>query len=48
MCSTELTVTLDEEKWVHVSEDGEVVTMMTPLKYRIRPKALRVVVPGPE
>lgn len=31
-----------------VSADGEAVTMETPLRYRIRPAALRLIVPAPE
>jgi diacylglycerol kinase family enzyme len=31
-----------------VAADGEVFVMDTPLEYRIRPKALRVIVPAPE
>jgi diacylglycerol kinase family enzyme len=31
-----------------VSLDGEAVTIATPLRYRIRPKALRIIVPAPE
>ena len=31
---------------VHVATDGEVSLMQTPLHYRIRPAALRVMVPG--
>jgi diacylglycerol kinase family enzyme len=30
---------------IHVANDGEVFTATAPLHYRIRPKALRVVVP---
>ena len=33
---------------LHVATDGEVTTMQTPLQYRIRPRALRVLVPRPE
>ena len=32
---------------LHVSFDGEVAKMKTPLHYRILPRALRVIVPGP-
>ncbi len=35
------------KKKLHVALDGEVRTMVTPLNYRILPKALRVIVPGP-
>ena len=30
---------------IHVATDGEVETMSTPLNYRVRPKALGVIVP---
>ena len=33
---------------LHVATDGEVSVMETPLEYRIRPRALRVIVPAPE
>jgi diacylglycerol kinase family enzyme len=33
---------------LHVAADGEVAVMDTPLEYRIRPRALRVIVPAPE
>ena len=33
---------------LHVATDGEVAVMDTPLEYRIRPRALRVIVPAPE
>jgi diacylglycerol kinase family enzyme len=32
---------------LHVATDGEVTAMETPLEYRIRPRALRVIVPAP-
>ena len=32
---------------LHVATDGEVTIMQTPLEYRIRPRALRVLVPAP-
>jgi diacylglycerol kinase family enzyme len=35
------------KKRLNVATDGEVTTMHTPLKYRIRPNALRVMVPRP-
>ncbi|MFT3746411.1 MAG: diacylglycerol kinase family protein [Pyrinomonadaceae bacterium] len=35
-------------KRMHVAFDGEVSVVKTPLKYQIRPKALRVIVPKPE
>jgi diacylglycerol kinase family enzyme len=50
----ELNVSEVKEIWVHpetprvsVSTDGEVSIMDAPLHYRIRPRALRVVVPAP-
>ena len=33
---------------LHVALDGEVITMATPLQYRILPKALKVIVPAAE
>jgi len=51
----ELNASETEEIWVqpetvrvNVSTDGEVSVMDTPLHYRIRPRALRVVVPAKE
>lgn len=35
-------------KHLHVAFDGEVETMPTPLRYRVRPGALTVMVPGPQ
>ncbi len=35
-------------RWARVSLDGEVVRLETPLHYRARPAALRVIVPGKE
>jgi diacylglycerol kinase family enzyme len=35
-------------KRIHVATDGEVTMMDTPLRYRIRPLDLRVIVPAPE
>jgi diacylglycerol kinase family enzyme len=35
------------KRHVRVATDGEVVVMRTPLEYRIRPRALRVIVPAP-
>lgn len=46
LTSHEITVTM-RRRTVHVSCDGEVVHLRTPLVYRVRPKALRVVVPEP-
>ena len=34
-------------KRLHVSTDGEVSTMTPPLRYRIRPRALAVMLPDP-
>jgi diacylglycerol kinase family enzyme len=33
------------KRFVHVAADGEVVVMRPPLEYRVRPRALRVLVP---
>jgi diacylglycerol kinase family enzyme len=33
--------------WLLVATDGEVKTMRSPLQYRIRPRALRVIAPAP-
>jgi diacylglycerol kinase family enzyme len=35
-------------KRVGVALDGEVTVMETPLRYRVLPRALRVIVPKPE
>jgi diacylglycerol kinase family enzyme len=35
-------------RWVKVSLDGEVARLETPLHYRTRPAALRVIVPEKE
>jgi diacylglycerol kinase family enzyme len=43
--TTELTVDPSHESQVDVSADGEVFRMKTPLVYKIRPRALRVMVP---
>jgi diacylglycerol kinase family enzyme len=37
-----------KRKRVHVAIDGEVTVMPTPLHYRVRPQALRVLVPAAE
>jgi diacylglycerol kinase family enzyme len=34
-------------RWLLVATDGEVKTMRSPLQYRIRPQALRVIAPAP-
>jgi len=44
--TVEITIQTRKKK-LHVALDGEVRTMVTPLNYRILPKALRVIVPGP-
>jgi diacylglycerol kinase family enzyme len=43
----ELTVTSPRRRRIKVSCDGEVVRMLTPLEFRIRPGALQVLVPAP-
>ena len=43
--ATEMTVVPNQRLEVDVSADGEIFAMRTPLVYRIRPGALRVVVP---
>jgi len=43
--STESVTIQTRKKKLHVALDGEVRTMETPLDYRTRPKALRVIVP---
>jgi YegS/Rv2252/BmrU family lipid kinase len=43
--TTSVTIQTRRKK-LHVALDGEVVTMATPLNYRILPKALNVIVPG--
>jgi diacylglycerol kinase family enzyme len=45
--TAELTVDPSQESQVDVSADGEVFSMETPLVYKIRPKALQVMVPRP-
>ncbi len=45
---TERTCVRMRRRHVHVATDGEVTLMQTPLSYRIRPGALRVVVPAPD
>jgi diacylglycerol kinase family enzyme len=45
---TAQTLTVEtSHKQLHVATDGEVVVMETPLAYRIRTRALRVIVPAP-
>jgi diacylglycerol kinase family enzyme len=43
--STDAVTIQTRKKKLHVALDGEVKTMKTPLEYRIRPKALKVIVP---
>ena len=43
---TRETVVRSRRRHVDVSTDGEVTGMETPLRYRVRPGALRVIVPG--
>jgi len=42
--ATELSIAT-RRRWVHVSTDGEVAVMRTPLQYRIHPGALSVITP---
>lgn len=43
-----LTIDLGQRRRVSISNDGEVLRMHAPLKYRIEPRALRVIVPRPK
>jgi YegS/Rv2252/BmrU family lipid kinase len=45
--TTELSIE-SRRRNIHVTLDGEITSMKPPLRYRIRPGALRVIVPGPE
>ena len=45
--SAESLVVETRRRALHVATDGEVCTLPTPLEYRIRPRALRVLVPAP-
>jgi diacylglycerol kinase family enzyme len=47
LCTEEVSIET-KRKRVHVATDGEVTLMSTPLHYRIRPGALRVLVPAAE
>ncbi len=47
MCTTEVWVKTRQRR-VRVSTDGEVTVLETPLHYRVRPGALRVLLPEPE
>jgi diacylglycerol kinase family enzyme len=44
LLATELRVET-HRRFLHIATDGEVVLMRTPLEYRVRPRALRVIVP---
>ena len=44
MCTTEVSIETPRDR-IRVSTDGEVVMMRPPLRYRIRPASLRVIVP---
>ena len=46
MCSKEVWIETRRPKLLRVATDGEVTKMMTPLHFRVRPGALRVLVPG--
>jgi YegS/Rv2252/BmrU family lipid kinase len=46
MCTTEVSIKTRRRR-IRVSTDGEVTTMQPPLRYRVRPGALRVHVPVP-
>jgi diacylglycerol kinase family enzyme len=45
LCAQEIWVETRRPKRLHVATDGEVTVMTTPLHYRVRPGALRVIVP---
>ena len=45
ICASELSVSL-RSKRVRVAMDGEIARLQSPLRFRIRPDALRVLVPG--
>ena len=45
MCTKEIWIETRRPKRLRVATDGEVTTMTTPLHYRVRPGALRVLVP---
>jgi YegS/Rv2252/BmrU family lipid kinase len=45
MCTKEIWIETRHPKRLRVATDGEVTTMTTPLHYRVRPGALRVLVP---
>jgi diacylglycerol kinase family enzyme len=45
LSASEVTIMTRRRKTLRLSNDGEVVRMRTPLKYRVRPEALTVLVP---
>ena len=45
MCTKEIWIETRRQKRLRVATDGEVTVMTTPLHYRVRPGALRVIVP---
>lgn len=46
LCAKEIWIETHRKR-LHVAIDGEVMIMSTPLHYRVRPRALRVIVPAP-
>ncbi|KAI96328.1 DeoR faimly transcriptional regulator [Rhodomicrobium udaipurense JA643] len=48
LSASEVTIMTRRRKTLRLSNDGEVVRMRTPLKYRVRPAALNVLVPVPK
>ncbi|WKW51885.1 diacylglycerol/lipid kinase family protein [Rhodomicrobium lacus] len=48
LSASEVTIMTRRKKTLRLSNDGEVVRMRTPLKYRVRPAALTVLVPVSE
>lgn len=46
LCSKEIWIETRHKRHLRVATDGEVSVMKTPLHYRVRPKALRVLVKG--
>ena len=44
LCTTDIRIETHRKR-LHVALDGEVTLMDTPLHYRVRPRALRVIVP---
>ena len=45
VCAKEIWIETRRRKRLRVANDGEVMIMNAPLHYRIRPRALRVIVP---